>query len=215
MRKLCIAALFLAALALPASSPAKGGDDNACNIIKSSAAFRAALGGTTVEFVRNLTARSSKQNSSGALHSMCNGYIWRGTKPASRQAALAALHSGNASLFAIETWEPDHNSPYAKKWLANQYPLLVKHGAGIAVLPDLPNAAKAQVRAFTPKTLGIGARGLLAQPLPGVQAGAAMWWKNSEGKAVFVAIGAGAGHSLPGELNKVGALLTGAFGMLG
>lgn len=210
MRSLCIAALCLVALAVPASSLANDQDDNACDMIKSSPTFKAILGGSSLEFARNLTAHSSKQNSSGVLHSVCNGYIWRGAKPTSRQEALVALHSGRASLFAIDTWEPDDQSPYADKWLAKGFPLLVKHGGGIAELPGLPHAAQFQTHAFTPKKYGNGARGVLTQPIPGVVAGAAMWWKASEGQIVFVAIGA-SGRPVQSELNKVGALLVGAF----
>jgi hypothetical protein len=213
MRRLIFTGLCLVALALPAASGANDQSDNACNMIKSSGTFKAVLGGSTLQFERNLTAHSSKQNSSGVLHSVCNGFIWRGAKPASRQAALAALHSGRASLFAIDTWEPDDQSPYADKWLSKGFPPLIKNGAGVVNLPGLPNAARYNARAFTPKTYGNGARGVLAQPLPGVVAGAAMWWKASEGEIVFVAIGAGSGRPVQSELNKVGALLVGAFGM--
>lgn len=213
MRKLCIAGVCLVALAVPASSLANNEDDNACNTIKSSAAFRAILGGTTMQFARDLTAHSSKQNASGVLHSVCNGYIWSGAKPASRQAALAALHAGRASLFAIDTWEPDDQSPYADKWLAKSFPLLVKNGGGVGNLPGLPRAAQYNVHAFKPMTYGLGARGVLAQPLPGVAAGGAMWWKASEGEAVFVSIGAGSGRPVQAELNKAGHLLVNAFGM--
>jgi hypothetical protein len=215
MRKLCIAIALAIAFVVPASSFGNNADDNACDLIRTSATFKAALGGTTLQFERNLTAHSSKQNGSGALHSVCNGEIWRGPKPASRQAALAALHAGRASLFAIDTWEPDDQSPYADKWLAKQFPLLVKNGAGIPALPGLPNAAQYNVHAFKPKKYGLGARGVLAQPLPGVTAGGAMWWKASEGEVVFVSIGAGSGRPVQAELNKVGALLVGAFGMGG
>jgi hypothetical protein len=109
MRSLCIAALCLVALAVPASSLANDQDDNACDMIKTSAAFKAILGGSSLEFARNLTAHSSKQNSSGVLHSVCNGYIWRGARPASRQEALAALHSGSTE----EEWQnyPAYRTP--------------------------------------------------------------------------------------------------------
>jgi hypothetical protein len=213
MRTLCLAIAVAVTFALPASSLANNEDDNACNLINGSAAFKQILGGSSLEFARNLTAHSSKQNASGVLHSVCNGYIWSGAKPGSRQAALQALHSGRASLFAIDTWEPDDQSPYADKWLAKGFPLLIKNGAGVVNLPGLPNAARYNARAFTPKKYGFGARGLLAQPLPAVVAGAAMWWKASEGQIVFVAIGAGSGRPVQSELNKVGALLVGAFGM--
>jgi hypothetical protein len=215
MRTFFIALALAIACVVPSSSLANNEDDNACNIISGSATFKAILGGSSMQFARNLTAHSSKQNGSGVLHSVCNGYIWSGAKPGSRQAALAALHSGRASLFAIDTWEPDDQSPYADKWLAKQFPLLVKHGGGVVSLPGLPNAAQYNVRAFKPKTYGIGARGVLAQPLPGVAAGGAMWWKASEGEVVFVAIGAGSGHSVTSELNRAGQLVAGAFGMLG
>jgi hypothetical protein len=211
MKSLCIAAMCLAALAVPASSLANDEDDNACSMIKSSATFKSILGGSTLGFARNLTAHSSKLNGSGVLHSVCNGYIWSGAKPSSRQAALAALHSGRASLFAIDTWEPDDQSPYADKWLAKQFPLLIKNGVNGAVLPSLPPLAKFPTHSFTPKAYGNGTRGLLTQPVPGVTAGAAMWWKASAGQVVFVAIGAGSGRPVQSELNKVGALLVGAF----
>jgi hypothetical protein len=214
MKTLCLAIALAIAFVMPSSSLANDQEDNACNLIKGST-FKAILGGTSVQFARNLTAHSSKQNSSGVLHSVCNGYIWRGAKPGSRQAALQALRNGSASLFAIDTWEPDDQSPYAGKWLAKQFPLLVKSGGGIAALPGLPHAAQLQAQAFKPKTYGIGARGVLARPAPGVAAGGAMWWKASEGEIVFVAIGAGSGHSVPSELNRVGNLLAGGFGMLG
>jgi hypothetical protein len=213
MRRLIFTGLCLVALALPAASGANDQSDNACNMIKTSGTFKAVLGGSTLQFERNLTAHSSKQNSSGVLHSVCNGFIWRGAKPASRQAALAALHSGRASLFAIDTWEPDDQSPYADKWLAKEFPRLVKSGGGIAKLPDLPNAAQTNTRAFTPKAYGMGAKGVLSQPVPGVVAGGAMWWKASEGEIVFVAIGAGSGRPVQAELNQVGKLLVGEFGM--
>src|SRR5690242_19844033 len=201
------------AIARPASSLANNEDDNACNLIKGSAAFKQILGGSSLEFARNLTAHSSKQNGSGVLHSVCNGYIWSGAKPGSRQAALQALHSGRASLFAIDTWEPDDQSPGADKWLAKEFPLLVKNGVNVVNLPGLPNAARYNARAFTPKKYGLGARGMLAQPLPGVAAGAAMWWKASAGQIVFVTIGAGSGRAVKSELNMMGALLVGNFGM--
>ncbi len=213
MKGLCLAIALTVAFVVPASSLGNNQDDNACNMIKGSATFKAIMGGSHMQFVRDLTAHSSKQNGSGALHSVCNGYIWRGTKPASREAALQALANGSASLFAIETWKPDDQSPYAHKWLAKQFPLLVKSGAGVASLPGLPHAAQLQVHAFKPKAYGIGARGVLARPVPGVAAGGAMWWRASKGEAVFIAIGAGSGHSVPSELNRAGQLLVNAFGM--
>jgi hypothetical protein len=215
MKTLCLAIALTIGFVVPASSLARSQDDNACGMIANSTTFKALMGGTHMQFARNVVAHPSKQNTSGVLHSVCNGYIWRGTKPASRQAAIQALRSGSISLFAIDTWEPDDLSPYADKWLAKQFPPLVKHGAGITLLPGLPHAAQYQVQAFSPKTYGIGARGVLARPLPGVGAGGAMWWKASEGEVVFVAIGAGSGHSIPTALNRAGQLLTGAFGMLG
>lgn len=110
VRRLIFAALLCAALAVPATASA---NDRACGLIPA-AQLKQVLGGSNYGFVRDLTARSSRNNASGALHSVCNGYIWSGAKPASRQAALAALHAGRASLFAIDTWEPDQRAPPQK-----------------------------------------------------------------------------------------------------
>jgi len=211
VRRLIFAALLCAALVVPASASA---DDRACGLI-TTAQLKQALGGSNYGFVRDLTARSSRNNASGALHSVCNGYVWSGAKPASRQAALAALHTGKASLFAIDTWRPDPKSRSAKTWIKTQFPLLVKNADGLAVLPDLPSVSKSHARTFAPKSYGLGAKGFLANPLPGVLAGAAMWSKPSSASAVFVTIGAGSSRPVPKELNQLGGLLVGAFGMKG
>lgn len=210
-RRLIFAALVCLALAIPASASA---NDRACGLI-SAAQLKQVLGGSNYAFERDLTARSSRSNASGALHSVCNGYIWSGAKPSSRQAALAALRAGKASLFAIDTWEPDAKSPAAKTWRSKQFPQLVRSNDGLAVLPDLPGLAQFNGRNFTPKSYGLGAKGFLVSPLPGVTAGAAMWSKPSQARAVFVTVGAGAGRSVTKELNQLGASLTGAFRMKG
>ena len=209
VRRLIFAALLCAALAVPATASA---NDRACGLIPA-AQLKQVLGGSNYGFVRDLTARSSRNNASGALHSVCNGYIWSGAKPASRQAALAALHAGRASLFAIDTWEPDRKSPSAKSWIKTQFPLLMKRGAELGVLPGLPGLAQLHGRTFAPKSYGLGAKGFLINPLPGVLAGAAMWSKASDASAVFVTIGAGSGKPVSKELNQLGGLLVGAFGM--
>lgn len=206
LRRLILAAICCVALAVPAAANAD--TDNACGLV--SGQLKTILGGTNYGFVRNIVAKSSSKNTSGALHSVCNGYIWTGAKPG-RQAALAALRAGTASAFAIDTWEPDQESPYADKWVANQYPLLIK--GGISKLPTLPGLARFQARNFTPKTFGIGAKGFRATPLPGVSAGAALWWKASDAEAAFVSIGVGARRPLVREINQLGAVIVGAFGM--
>jgi hypothetical protein len=211
VRRLTFAALLCAALAVPASASA---NDRACGLI-STAQLKQALGGSNYAFARDLTAKSSPHNASGALHSVCNGYIWSGAKPTSRQAALAALHAGKASLFAIDTWEPDPKSPAAKTWRNKQFPLLVKNADGLAVLPDLPGLAHFHGRTFAPKSYGLAAKGFLVNPLPGVLAGAAMWSKAADASAVFVTIGAGSSRPVSKELNQLGALLVGAFGLKG
>lgn len=211
VRRLIFAALLCAALAVPASASA---NDRACGLITATQ-LKQVLGGSNYGFVRDLTARSSRNNASGALHSVCNGYIWSGAKPSSRQAAVAALHAGRASLFAIDTWEPDTKSPAAKTWIRKQFPLLIKNGDGLAVLPGLPGLAQFHARTFAPKNYGLGAKGFLTNPLPGVLAGAAMWSKAADASAVFVTIGAGSSRPVSKELNQLGGLLVGAFGMKG
>jgi hypothetical protein len=42
-----------------------------------------------------------------------------------------------------------------------------------------------------------------------------MWSKPSSASAVFVTIGAGSSRPVPKELNQLGGLLVGAFGMKG
>jgi hypothetical protein len=209
LRRLILATLLSAALAVPASANAS---DRACGLI-TTAQLKQVLGGSNYAFLRDLPAKSSRRNASGALHSSCNGYTWSGAKPASRQAALAALHAGKASLFAIDTYEPDAKSPAKKGWIKKQFPELVKNADGLAVLPGLPGLARFHTRTFAPKTYGLGAKGFLTNPVPGVLAGAAMWSKASDASAVFVTIGAGAGKPVANELNQLGAALVGAFGM--
>lgn len=89
----------------------------------------------------------------------------------------------------------------------------MKRGAELGVLPGLPGLAQLHGRTFAPKSYGLGAKGFLINPLPGVLAGAAMWSKASDASAVFVTIGAGSGKPVSKELNQLGGLLVGAFGM--
>jgi hypothetical protein len=208
LRRLIFAAICCVALAVPVSANA---DDNACSLFTDSTEFGPILGGNNYQIVRDLTAKSSKDNTSGVLHSVCNGYMWSGAKPKTRAAALAALRAGTGSAFAVDTWEPDDQSPYADKWVNDRFSLMVK--GSFSKLPNLPGLARLNVRSFKPKTFGIGAKGLLATPLPGVSAGAALWWKASEAEAAFVSIGAGARRPLVRELNQLGAEIVGAFGM--
>src|SRR5689334_18970413 len=126
VRRLIFAALLCSALVVPASASA---NDRACGLI-TTAQLKQALGGSNY------------------------GYVWSGAKPASRQAALAALHAGKASLFAIDTWRPDPKSRSAKTWIKTQFPLLVKNADGLAVLPDLPSVSKSHARTFAPKSYG-------------------------------------------------------------
>jgi hypothetical protein len=210
LRRLILAATCCVALAVPVAANA---DDNACGLFTTSTQFGQILGGDNYQIVRDLTAKSSADNTSGVLHSVCNGYIWSGAKPKTRAAALAALRAGTGSAFAVDTWEPDDQSPYADKWVTNRFPLLVK--GSFSKLPNLPGLARLNVRSFKPKTFGIGARGILSNPLPGVGAGAALWWKASEAEAAFVSIGAGARRPLVREINQLGALIVGGFGMTG
>lgn len=209
VRRLILATLLCAALAVPASANAT---DRACGLIPGAQLARV-LGSSSYAFERDLTARSSPRNVSGALHSVCNGYTWSGARPAGRQAALAALRAGRAALFAIDTWEPDAKSPGAKTWKNKQFPLLIKNGDGLAALPGLPGLAQFHPRTFAPKSYGLGSTGFLVNSLPGVLAGAAMWSKASDAKAVFVTIGAGSGRPVSKELNQLGALLVSAYGM--
>lgn len=212
LRRLIFAAACCAALAVPVSANA---DDNACGLFTSSESFGAIMGGTDYQIVRDIPAKPSKDNTSGVLHSVCNGYIWSGTRPTNRVEALAALRAGTGSAFAVDTWEPDDQSKYVDHWVSKAFPLLAAHGAGVPVLPGLPGAARNSVRAFKPKSFKIGARGVLANPLPGVTAGGAFWWKASEAEAVFVSIGAGGRRPVVKELNQLGFLVVGGFGMLG
>jgi hypothetical protein len=208
LRRLIFAAICCMALAVPVSANA---DDNACGLFTTSTQFGRILGGDNYQIVRDLTAKSSEDNTSGVLHSVCNGYIWSGAKPKTRAAALAALRAGTGSAFAVDTWEPDDQSPYADKWVNDRFPLLVK--GPVSKLPNLPGLARLHARSFKPKTFGIGAKGFLANPLPGVDAGAALWWKASAAEVAFVSIGAGARRPLVRELNQLGELIVGAFGM--
>jgi hypothetical protein len=210
LRRLIFAAICCVALAMPVSASA---DDNACGLFVKGTQFKQILGGNTYELVRNITAESGETNTSGVLHSLCNGYIWSGAKPANRAEALAALRAGRGSAFAVDTWEPDDQSPYVDDWVEKRFPLLVK--GSISKLPSLPGLARVNARTFTPKTFGIGAKGFLANPLPGVSSGGALWWKASEAEAVFVSIGVGGRRPIVKELNQLGALVSGAFGMLG
>src|SRR5580765_5252611 len=211
VRRLIFGTLLCAALVLPASASA---NDRACGLIPAAQLARV-LGSSNYSFERDLTAKSSPRNASGALHSVCNGYTWSGAKPAGRQAALAALRRGKASLFAIDTWEPDAKSPGARTWKTKEFPRLIKNGDGLAVLPGLPGLAQFHPRTFAPKSYGLGSTGFLVNSLPGVLAGAAMWSKASDAKAVFVTIGAGSGRPVSKELNQLGGLLVDAFGMKG
>ena len=211
MKRLCSAtAVAIACCAIPASASA---DDNVCGMIVHEA-FHSILQGTTVSFVRNVTAVPSARNTSGVLHSVCNGYIWSGPKPESQEAALAALRAGTASAFAIDTWEPDDQSKYVDKWVGKGFSQLVKGGP--ATFPALPGIGKYNARTFKPKNFGqLGSKGYRANPVPGVSAGAALWWKASEAEAAFVSIGVGGRHRLVPEINQLGGLLTADFGMLG
>jgi hypothetical protein len=209
VRRLIFGTLLCAALVLPASASA---NDRACGLIPAAQLARV-LGSSNYSFERDLTAKSSPRNASGALHSVCNGYTWSGAKPGNRQAALAALRAGRASLFAIDTWEPDAKSPGAKTWKTKQFPRLIRNGDGLAALPGLPGLAQFHPRTFAPKSYGLGSSGFLVNSLPGVLAGAAMWSKASDTKIVFVTIGAGSGRPVSKELNQLGGLLVDAFGM--
>jgi len=209
VRRLIFGTLLCAALVLPASASA---NDRACGLIPAAQLARV-LGSSNYAFERDLTAKSSPRNASGALHSVCNGYTWSGAKPGNRQAALAALRAGRASLFAIDTWEPDAKSPGAKTWKTKQFPRLIKNGDGLAALPGLPGLAHFHPRTFAPKSYGLGSSGFLVNSLPGVLAGAAMWSEASDAKIVFVTIGAGSGRPVSKELNQLGGLLVDAFGM--
>ena len=213
-RRLLFAALCCLALAAPLSASANDENDNACSLIAKSATVKQILGGTKFEFVRNLTAESSPQNGSGVLHSVCNGYIYSGPRPTSHESAMAALLAGTASVFAIDTWEPDDQSPYVDKWVNKGFSKLVS--GGISNLMTLPGLlSRFHAFKFTPQSFGIGAKGILAKPFPGVTAGGALWWKASEAEAVFVSIGAGPKRQVPLEINPLGHYLDLTFGMLG
>lgn len=220
LRHLIFASLCCVILALPPTASANDPNvtDNACNMIITDT-FKQILGGSSIELARDITAQSSKQNGSGVLHSVCNGYIWSGAKPGSRAAALAALRSGRGSAFAIDTWEPDDQSEYVDTWVNKGFSRLVK--SPLVALPDvlaqvLPGFKRYQVSSFKPSTFGaLGARGVRATPMPGVATGGAVWWRASEAMVAFVSLGVGAGRPLVPELNKVGALLVANFGMLG
>ncbi|MDX6413912.1 MAG: hypothetical protein QOH23_1322 [Gaiellaceae bacterium] len=208
LRRLIFAAICCVSLAAPVSAKA---DDNACGLFTTSTLFGQILGGDNHQIVRDLTAKSGKDNTSGVLHSVCNGYVWLGAKPKTRAAALAALRAGTGSAFAVDTWEPDDQSPYADKWANKGFPRLVK--GSVSKLPNLPGLARLNVRSFKPNAFGIGAKGFLANPLPGVAAGGALWWKASEAEVAFVSIGAGARRPLVREINQLAGLIVGAFGM--
>ena len=210
-----IGALVCAALLLPTFANA---DDNACNLFVNTSFLGRMLGGDEIEVLRDITGKSSADNTEGDLHSVCNGVVWSGAKPKTRRAALGALQSGRGSAFAVATWEPDEESPYAAKWTGKPFSLLINTSIlGSVVLPGLPPFAPYRIHKFTPKKFarkGLGANGVLGTPFVGVAAGEALWWSPAEHEIVSVSIGTTPRRPLVKELNELGAIVLGGFGML-
>ena len=216
-RPLTVAALLAAsALAAATSAFPQADDTHACQLI-STGQVAAVLGYQHVHVMKDIPGRSSKDNTSGVVHSVCHVVASDGSAPATPAAVRLDVIAGHAAGFGIATWAPDGGSNYESKWTDNGFSKLVVpvllaayYTKTLGFAPYHAHRLKPTGGKETDHATGLSAT---AKGLPAVGAAVGTWWNDSSREVVSVWVEQAARRPSVAELNRFAKTVVSGFGL--